>query len=221
MSGVPKSFPSIVKRLRRYPVETGLLAAAVATAVVSALIFFVSQAPRPDDDGLVPAVTLPSAVNQGGVKLVEVAGAVIKPGVYPISQSARLNDVIKLAQGLSDQADKPFFARNYNLARLVSDQEKIYVPSTAETDQGLFVEPAHAFDFASPVTPNTAAVGDQALIDINSATLDELDGLPGIGQVTGENIIKNRPYQNVSDLLDKKIVKSNVYEAIKTLITAN
>ena len=63
-----------------------------------------------------------------------------------------------------------------------------------------------------------AATGN--LIDINSATAEELDALPGIGKVYGAKIIKNRPYRVKNELVDKKILPASVYAKIKDKIIA-
>jgi competence protein ComEA len=76
---------------------------------------------------------------------------------------------------------------------------------------------------ASPEKPAAAAAtpaARAALIDINSATKDELDALPGIGSARADAIIKGRPYRGKDDLLHKKIIPSNAYNGIKDRIIA-
>ena len=57
------------------------------------------------------------------------------------------------------------------------------------------------------------------MVNINTATLKELDTLPGIGPVYGQNIIEHRPYSTVEELLSKAVLKKNVYEKIKDKVS--
>jgi competence protein ComEA len=66
---------------------------------------------------------------------------------------------------------------------------------------------------ASPATPT-------ALVDINTASAEDLDALPGIGKARGEAIIKGRPYKGKDDLLNRHILPPSVYDGIKTKIIA-
>jgi DNA uptake protein ComE-like DNA-binding protein len=72
-------------------------------------------------------------------------------------------------------------------------------------------------------TPGTAAPSGATqgrLVDINTASKEELDSLPGIGGPRAEAIIKNRPYKGKDDLLSKKVIPRNVYEGIKDKVIA-
>jgi len=78
---------------------------------------------------------------------------------------------------------------------------------------------APAAPSTKPMPKTTASVGK--LIDINTASKDELDKLPQIGEARAEAIIKGRPYKAKSDLVDKKIIPENAYNAIKDRIIAH
>jgi len=78
---------------------------------------------------------------------------------------------------------------------------------------------APATNAAKPATNATSSVG--ALLDINTASKDELDKLPQIGEARAEAIIKGRPYKAKSDLYEKKIIPENAYNAIKDRIIAH
>jgi len=72
----------------------------------------------------------------------------------------------------------------------------------------------------APATATKAPPAAATLIDINSASKDELDALPQIGASRAEAIIKGRPYKGKNDLRDKKVIPDNAYEAIKDRIIA-
>ncbi len=137
--------------------------------------------------------------------LVDVEGAVVKPGVYSLSPDARIRDGLIAASGLSSDANREWVAKNINLAGKLVDGGKIYIPTVGQDVKGM-------------VSQNSG----QSIIDginINTASLAELDSLSGIGPVTAQKIIDNRPYTDVQELLNKKIVSKSVFEKIKEKIT--
>lgn len=218
-------FPSLLPFFKKFRNEVILISIALIIAIVSSLIFF--QSPQVNDEKII--LDLEEETRPANKIMVDVAGAVNKPGVYEVSPGARLKDVIRSAQGLNIEADVNFFNRNFNLARYVSDQEKIYIPSTWEINTGYFLENKQTLDYTSavynPATQGQALIGedyledDLLLININSATSSELDKLPGIGPATAKKIVDNRPYSSIDELSTKKIVNKNVWEQIKDSIS--
>lgn len=162
---------------------------------------------------------------------VDVSGAVISPGAYSISDGSRLTDIIEKAGGLSDQADTDFFYRNFNNARRLVDQEKIYIPRFDEVQQGIFVEGRYYIDHALSRGSGSVLTGESSQnesqgnshgsgkIGINSASLEELDTLSGIGEVTAQKIIDNRPYATLEELVQKKALGQSVFDKVKDLIS--
>jgi len=138
---------------------------------------------------------------------VDLAGAVFKPGVYELESSSRINDLLVAAGGLSVEADREWVDKNMNLAQKLADGVKIYIPSQGEAPRS-----------ASEVG-QVAGSTVTGLININTASVAQLDTLWGVAQITAEKIISGRPYQSANELQTKKIVKSNVWEAIKDKIT--
>ena len=222
MSGFFKSFVPILKRLKKYFIEIILLTTALVITITAVFIYSINN--HENDDREIIVNDKPEQAMSGKI-FVDVSGAIKKPNVYEISFGARLKDIIDKSGGLSDDADRQFFNRNFNLARIVGDQEKIYIPSITEIENGIFIQNQRTLDYTLPSTgdiniaPTTNASIKNQLINLNSSTVEELDQLPGIGQVTANKIINNRPYSSVEELLVKKVVNKGVFEKIKSLIT--
>lgn len=154
----------------------------------------------------------PKASNSGSITskiIVDIQGGVIKPGIYSLPQGSRVHDLLVASGGLSDSADRDWAAKNVNLAMKLNDGQKLYIHRVGE----------EILDGASTTSLTTSE--GTSLIDINSASLSELDMLPGIGRVTAQKIVDQRPFATISDLLSKKTVSSSVFEKIKDKITAN
>ncbi len=146
--------------------------------------------------------------------VVDVEGAVVKPGVYSLNQGARVQDALVLASGLSEKADRNWVEKNLNLAAKLSDGAKIYIPRLGEVQE-------NATSAVQGASLATDTVGSSVLININTASLAELDILPGVGPVTAQKIINNRPYATVDELLSKKSVNSKVFSQIKEKVSIN
>ncbi|MEK7633466.1 MAG: helix-hairpin-helix domain-containing protein [Patescibacteria group bacterium] len=226
-SGFFKSFQPLLKRLKpkKYLLEIILLSVAIIITVTALVIYVKNGQNAEEEIATSPNSFTRRSFSEGGpIKIfIDVSGAVKKPGLYQVIFGARIKEAIDKAGGLSDEADKNFFARNFNLARIVSDQEKIYVPSVWEVNNNIFMENSRTLDYVSPTTStgiasNAPTDTNNQLININFATIEELDQLPGIGQITANKIIANRPYSTVDELLTKKVVNKGVFEKIKNLI---
>lgn len=145
-----------------------------------------------------------SVSDSGGRVVVEIAGAVIKPGVYKLGSDDRVEQLLIAAGGLSANADREWVSKNLNRAARLVDGQKIYIPGVGESVKG--------------TTSSTGSA--KSLININTASASELDTLWGIGLARAAAIIEGRPYSSVEELLTRKVIPSNVYERIKDEITA-
>ena len=140
---------------------------------------------------------------------VDVEGAVQNPGVYKLRADARVQDALIAAGGLSSSADREKVAKTLNLAAKVTDGGKIYIPFTGELSSSGVAAPESS----------TLGADTSAAININTASLKDLDSLPGIGEVTAQKIISNRPFGSLDELLSKKLVSKKVFESIKDRIS--
>jgi len=154
---------------------------------------------------------LSEAKSASGGITVDIEGAVQKPGVYKLSSDARVQDAMIAAGGMSDKADREKVSKGLNLAAKIPDGGKIYIPFVGD--------PSTSFGIASSGQNVLGAETSSALININSASASELDKLQGVGPVTAEKIISNRPYGAIEELVSKKIVGQKVFEGIKDKIT--
>lgn len=146
--------------------------------------------------------------------VVDIGGAVQSPGVYEIDTGearVRVEDVISQAGGFHEEADLDWISKNINLATEVEDGMKIYIPKRGE---------AAAESLKNPSLENSSnkVLGVTNLININSATEAELDNLPAVGKVTAGKIVSGRPYTNINELKERKIVPNSTFEKIKNLV---
>ena len=136
--------------------------------------------------------------------LVHAAGAVRRPGVYELRAGSRVTDLIDAAGGPTDDADLD----QLNLAAPVNDGERVYVPRVGE-----IVLAAGSGTTTSPSGP----------LNLNTATLEQLDELPGVGPATARAIIDERDrrggFASVDDLLDVRGIGPSKLEALRDLVT--
>jgi len=143
--------------------------------------------------------------------VVDVSGAVEKPGIYNLQAGSRVNDVLVVAGGLSAKADREWVSKYINLAQIVSDGIKVYIPKLGEISQ----EKDAAAVLGETESGSVIGLNQGKKININTASLTELDSLWGIGEKRAQAIIDNRPYASVAVLVEKRIIPSSVFERIK------
>ncbi|MEK7521616.1 MAG: SLBB domain-containing protein [Patescibacteria group bacterium] len=157
-----------------------------------------------------------AGVSANGQKMVvEIGGAVENPGVYEVNLGDRVDQVLVLAGGLSANADREWVSKNLNRAARVQDGQKIYIPRQGEVST-VYSPRSAAGGSAVVGSPLTV----DGLLNLNTASQGQLEGLPGIGAVRAQAIISGRPYSNVEEVYTRKIVPKSVYEKIKSSITA-
>ncbi len=142
--------------------------------------------------------------------VVDVAGAVATPGVFELPDGSRVQDAIAAAGGLAADADPS----SVNRAAPVADGQQVYIPRAGET-------PAAAQGTGSAPAGGAEAAAS-GLVNINSATAEELDALPGVGPSTAQAIIEDReangPFAAVEDLMRVSGIGEKKFEKLKASI---
>ena len=191
-----------------------LVVGALALPVAAVVVWWFVQLPTPPVENFIPTATtspninseLPSylasdllldgADSQRGVEslriAVHVVGAVQQPGVYHLAAGSRGDDAVRLAGGATSQAD----LKQVNLAAVLVDGQQLLIPRIGERIPNNSVP---------NTVPNAPRNGVPTLIDINQATVADLDRLPGVGPSTAQAIVdhrtRNGPFASVDDLL--------------------
>jgi competence protein ComEA len=192
--------------------------AAVVVLVAAAIAWYSRPHAEPVAAEPVPAATgeappdgaTPSG---GGEVVVAVAGRVRKPGLVRLPEGARVADALTAAGGVLPGTDIALL----NLARKVTDGELILVGVTAP--------PGAAGGPPGGAAPDGSTGGAAAggKVNLNTATLAELDSLPGVGPVLAQRILdhreKNGPFRTVSDLRQVDGIGDTRYEQLKDLVT--
>lgn len=164
--------------------------------VVAGGVVMVKEGRTPSDQEIV----IEEETQEGKIK-VDIQGAVLNPGVYDLAFSSRVKDLLTVAGGLSEEADRDWVAQNLNQAAKLKDGEKFFIPKKGETQiKG----------------SQSSVVGK---ININAASASELDSLPDIGKVRSQKIIDDRPYSRIEELLEKKTIPASTFEKIKDKIS--
>jgi len=145
----------------------------------------------------------------------EIAGEVVRPGVYHLSGNSRIEDLLIASGGLSENADRVWTEKYLNRAAKVADGQKVYIPKVDQQSNITTANKSGDIKVDQPVL----GAGETNLTNINTASASELDKLPGIGPVYGQSIIDHRPYSTVEELLSKGALKKSVYEKIKNMVS--
>lgn len=137
---------------------------------------------------------------------IDIQGEVKNPGVYELEDGAIVDDAIAIAGGFTQLADLDYVSRKINKAKRLKDEEKIYIPAQGEMEQ-------------ADVDESIFTEENKVKVNINTATLEELDSLPKIGPSYAQKIIDGRPYTKIDEVKKVKGIGDSIFEEIKDLIT--
>ena len=148
-------------------------------AVVVLALWHLSRGGAGAEAGAPPpaAIRVEDGDSRGGAVIVHVAGAVRRPGVYRMRPSARVDDAVGRAGGATGRAD----LSQVNLAAKVEDGRQVLVPEKVRAAPG-----------GTPGTATAPATQPGVPLNLNTATLEQLDELDGIGPATAQNILDYR-----------------------------
>ena len=151
----------------------------------------------------------------GGEITAEIAGAVIKPGVYKLSTGSRIDDLLITAGGFSISADRNWTDKYLNRASILEDGQKVYIPSVDQQSGVLSANSSGVYQNGS----ETNSSDSNSLVNINTASPSELDTLTGIGPKYAQSIIDHRPYSKTEDLVKSGAITQTLYEKLKDSVT--
>jgi len=146
--------------------------------------------------------------------VVEIVGAVTRPGVYRLPAGTRIGDLVDAAGGYSPRVDVDRASRELNLAALLADGDQVRVPS--RDDAAATFGAANAGGGAQPASDD--------LVDLNAATSAELEALPGIGPATAGKIIAAReeqPFTTIDELRSRGVLGEKTFEKVRDLVVVH
>ena len=177
--------------------RTQIIIVTLAALLVAAIVFLVIE----QRSGPPPLEIQLDQLASGPIE-VYIAGAVARPGVYEMQPDDRVVDLLQAAGGFTPDAD----AEAIGLAKRLRDEETVVVPRLGGSSE-----------------PASAGANPDA-ININTASVETLDALPGIGEVYSQRIVDSRvatgPYTTTEELVARGLIPRATYEAIRELIVA-
>jgi competence protein ComEA len=180
--------------------------------ILAAILFIVIRLPGGQPVALEPSPTKAPIV-------IQVIGEVTRPGVYTLQDGSRVEDAVNSAGGLLADAD----SNSVNLAARLEDGQQIKIPAQAGSGASSTISGSSPAPFSVVATLTPTAIAQATLININIATIQQLDTLPGIGPVTAQSIVTYRqqhgPFQHIEDIMNVPGIGPATFDHIKDLIT--
>jgi len=179
---------------------------------LAAVLFVVTRLPAGQPVTLQPAPTTAPIV-------IQVIGEVTRPGVYTLPDGSRVEDAVNAAGGLLADAD----SNSVNLAARLQDGEQIDIAPQGGGSASFSSSNSTTAPFTVVATLTPTAIPHASLVNINTATVPQLDALPGIGPVTAQSVVSYRqqhgPFQHIEDIMNVPGIGPVTFDNIKDLIT--
>jgi len=184
-----------------------ILVGLLVSLVAGAAFFLMRRPPAGSIEVVLPPPTdTPSPTATPGPIRIYVCGAVNHPDVYELPAGSIIKDAIAAAGGATGEAD----LHRINLAQELADQTQVYIPARDEERRSV------SAGTPSVMTPDSFPHTD--VININTASLAELESLPGIGPVLAQRIVDHRPYRVPEEILEVSGIGKATYEKLKDKI---
>lgn len=222
-----ENLPKFLLEKYRLPLGIILIAAILVGGGVLALTQKIS--PTPNTPRKTNEATASSALVPAAAKIkIDIAGAVVNPGVYKLPEDARVEDALNTAGGLSEEADRDWVVKNLNLAEKLSDGDKLYIPKAGEN-----TTPSSANTSIPVPPPSSAGVvsgsskpSDCSRVNINTASAGILDEcLLGIGPTKAQSIIEYREthggFKSIEEIKNVKGIAEGTFAKIKDQIVVD
>jgi competence protein ComEA len=208
-----------------------ILASAFGVLVMVIGVWWVVRVPPPPPEATIPfasSTIATDSLNTNSELLmanitVYVSGEVVKPGVYVLLATSRIIDALQAAGGPTSAADLVVV----NLAAPLVDATQVFIPRIGSTPRATLPRPHAGINLPTTGTSGGVSVGSgvtfaTGIVDINSATLADLDALPGVGPSTAQAIIDyriaNGPYVSVDDLLNVRGIGPSKLAAMRARV---
>jgi competence protein ComEA len=207
-TGLSRYLPAVIREATLGPGRRGLRVLVTMAVLVALVAGFAAWRARPAAEPVTPApVVQPTASASTGQTVVAVSGKVRRPGLVRLPAGSRVADALQAAGGALPGTD----LSSLNLARRLVDGELITVGASA----------AAAGD-AAPGASAPAGTASGQPLDLNTATADQLDALPGVGPVLAQNIVSYRTehggFRAVDELRQVDGIGDSRYERLKDLV---
>ena len=213
-----------------------ILASAFGVIVMVVGVWWVVRVPPPPPESTIPFASSTIAASSVGADSVAspalqvsritvyVSGEVAKPGVYVLLPTARMIDAVQAAGGATSAADLVVV----NLAAPLVDAAQVFIPRIGSTPRVKLPRPHAGINLPTAGSAVVGAVGGTSatavpgIVDLNSASLSDLDSLPGVGPSTAQAIIDyrvaNGPYASVDDLLNVRGIGPSKLAAMRARV---
>ena len=219
--------------LNRYRLQVGIFLVTVIVVGGVVLVLMNARSNPPEihkieesssDQGGESTVSASPSEAQQKIK-VDVAGAVMHPGVYELPESGRVEDALDAAAGLSPQADQDWVAKNLNLAAKLQDGGKLYIPKVGERKTESAPAPS-AGGSGGAVGVVSGESSNCSRVNINTASAGTLDDcLSGIGPAYSQKIVEYREahggFKSIEEIQEVRGIGPKTFEKIKDQITVN